>query len=119
MALYESTFILRQDIPANEVHRIADEFAKIATNFNASLIKKEYWGLRSLAYIIKKNKKGHYVMLGLSAPTEAIKELERNYRINENVIKFATIRVENLDDNPSPMMQAPSDLGSLEEISNA
>jgi small subunit ribosomal protein S6 len=117
MALYESTFILRQDIPAHDVHKIADKFIEIATKFGSELIKKEYWGLRTLAYIIKKNKKGHYVMLGLSAPATAIKELERNYKINEDVIKFLTIKVDHLDDSPSFMMQAPSELGSFEEVS--
>lgn len=115
MALYETTFILRQDIPAHEAHKIGDKFADMVANLGGEVKKREYWGLRTLAYIIKKNKKGHYIMLGVSAEDSVVKELERNFKINEDVIKYLSIKVEEIDDAPSHMMQAPSELGSLEE----
>jgi small subunit ribosomal protein S6 len=108
MALYECTFIARQDIAAPEIHKLADKFVDIVSGLGGKLIKKEYWGLRSLAYIIKKNKKGHYIMLGLDTTPEVIMELERNFKINEDVIKFVSIRVEKIDEAPSAMMQAPA-----------
>lgn len=115
-ALYESTFILRQDISAHDVHKVADKFIETVSQAGGELIKKEYWGLRNLAYYIKKNKKGHYVMLGLSSSPAAIKELERNFKINEDVIKFLTIKVDKLDEAPSHMMQAPSDLDGFDDV---
>ncbi|MBA8667654.1 30S ribosomal protein S6 [Holosporaceae bacterium 'Namur'] len=115
MAFYDSIFILRQDISEADVHKIAGKFIDIATNLGATLIKKEYWRVRQLAYIVKKNKKGHYVYLGLSASSDVIKELERNYKIDENVIMFSNIKVDRIDDAPTPMMQAPSDIGSFGE----
>lgn len=116
--LYESTFILRQDISAHDVHKVADKFVEILNKSGGELVKKEYWGLRNLAYHIKKNKKGHYVMLGISAASSAVKELERNYKINEDVIKFLTIKVDQLDESPSHMMQAPSDLSRFDDLDN-
>jgi small subunit ribosomal protein S6 len=111
--LYEMTFVLRQDIAAHEVHKIADMFVGILEKFGGSLVKKEYWGLRNLAYAMKKNRRGHYISFGISAPSAAVKELERNFKISEDVIKYLTIKVEKIDQEPSPMMQAPSDFSSL------
>jgi small subunit ribosomal protein S6 len=108
MALYECVFIARQDIPAQEVHKLSDKFAEIFTSSGGKLVKKEYWGLRSLAYEVKKNKKGHYVMLGVEAASDAVKEFERNCKINEDVIKYLTLSVEKLDEQASIMMQAPA-----------
>jgi len=108
MAFYECTFIARQDIPAQDVHKLSDRFIEILSSNGAKIIKKEYWGLRSLAYIIKKNKKGHYIMLGIEAEPKAIAEFERNCKINEDILKYLTIKVAKIDDSPSVMMQAPS-----------
>ena len=108
MALYECVFIARQDIPAQDVHKLADKFAEIFTSTGGKLVKKEYWGLRSLAYEVKKNKKGHYVMLGVEASGDAVLEFERNCKINEDVIKYLSIRVEEISQQPSTMMQAPA-----------
>lgn len=108
MAFYESVFIARQDIQAPEVHKIADRFSEIVGKFNGKVLKREYWGLRTLAYEVKKNKKGHYIMLVLDTTADAVKELERNYKINEDVIKFATFRVEKVEEAPSAMMHAPA-----------
>jgi small subunit ribosomal protein S6 len=108
MTLYECTFIARQDISAPDVHKLSDKMLEILKNFGAELVKKEYWGLRPLAYAVKKNKKGHYIMLGIKANSEAIKEFERNCKINEDVIKYLTVKVDKIDDDASPMMQAPA-----------
>ena len=120
MAFYECTFIARQDIPAQDVHKLADKFVELFKGLGAQILKKEYWGLRSLAYLIKKNKKGHYVMLGVSAVAKAVKEFERNCRINEDILKYLSLRVESVDDAASPMMQAPAKavpgMGANEEV---
>lgn len=108
MAFYECTFIARQDIPAQDVHKLSDRFIEVLSSFGAKIIKKEYWGLRSLAYLIKKNKKGHYVMLGVEASPEAVKEFERSCKINEDILKYLVIKVDKIDELPSIMMQAPA-----------
>ncbi len=108
MALYECIFIARQDIPAQEVHKLSDKFSEIFTSAGGKVVKKEYWGLRSLAYEVKKNKKGHYIMLGVDVGSDAVKEFERNCKINEDVIKYLSLGVEKLDDQSSAMMQAPA-----------
>ena len=105
MAYYESVFIARPDITTVQVEAISDSFKAIIAENGGSATKDEYWGLRSLAYKIKKNRKGHYVMLNLDAPASAIRELERNMRINEDIIRFMTIKVDTLDEEPSVMMR--------------
>lgn len=104
---YECIFIARQDIPAQDVHKLSDKFSEIFTNAGGKIIKKEYWGLRTLAYEIKKNKKGHYIMLCVEVGNDAVKEFERHCKINEDVIKYLSLKVKSLDDKPSMMMQAP------------
>lgn len=108
MALYECIFIARQDIAAPDAHKLGDKFSDIFAGFGAKIIKREYWGLRSLGYEVKKNKKGHYIMLGVEAGNDAIKEFERNCKINEDIIKHLVVRAEKIDDQPSVMMQAPA-----------
>ena len=105
MAYYESVFIARPDITNVQVEAISDSFKAIVAEHGGSATKDEYWGLRSLAYRIKKNRKGHYVMLNLDAPAGAISELERNMRLNEDVIRFMTIKVDSLNEEPSVMMR--------------
>ena len=101
MALYEATFIARRDISAQDVTKLTDQFSAIVTSNGGKVVKSEYWGLRNMAYKVKKNKKGHYVMLGLDAPSAAVKELERNLHLNEDVIRNLTIRVEEIEAGPS------------------
>jgi len=105
MPLYESIFIVRQDIPATQVETIANSFADIVRNNGGQVTKTEQWGLRTLAYRINKNKKGHYVMFNLDAPSAAVDELERNMRINEDILRFMTVRVEELEAGPSAIMR--------------
>ena len=82
MPLYESVFIARQDISASQVEGLADQFSKILEEGGGSVAKREYWGLRSLAFKIKKNRKGHYTLFNIDAPTAAVQEMERNMRLN-------------------------------------
>jgi len=108
MPLYESVVIARQDISAQQVESLSSSLQNILTENGGKVAKTEYWGLRSLAFRIKKNRKGHYLMLHLDAPPEAVREFERNARINEDVIRHLTVRVEALEEGPSAMMQSRS-----------
>lgn len=105
MSLYESTFIARQDLSKADVTKLADSFGAIVEANGGKVVKNEYWGLRNLAYLVNKSRKGHYTMLGIDAPAAAVKEMERNMRINEDVLRNLTIRVNELSDEPSVMMQ--------------
>ncbi len=105
MPSYESVLIARQDISAQQVEGLSEALKTIVTENGGTVAKYEYWGLRNLAYRIKKNRKGHYVLMHLDAPAEAIAEYERNMRINEDVIRYMTIRIDETDEAPSVMMQ--------------
>ena len=104
MALYETVFIARQDVPQTQVETLTNQFAEIVTGLGANVSKKEYWGLRSLTYRIKKNRKGHYTLLNIDAPSAAVKEMERTMSINEDVIRVLTVRVDSLEEGPSAIM---------------
>ena len=105
MPLYENVFIARQDISGAQVDALADGFAQLIADNGGEVKKREYWGLRNLAYRMRKNRKGHYVLMNLSAPPAAIAELERTMRITEDVLRYLTLRVEALDEGPSAIMQ--------------
>ena len=105
MPLYESTFVVRQDVSRADVSKLTDTFAEFITAGGGKIVKNEYWGLRNLAYRIKKNRKGHYVMLALDASFDAVKEMERNMGIHEDVIRTLTVRVDAHEEGPSAMMQ--------------
>ncbi len=105
MALYESVFIARQDISSAQTEALIEQFAQIVADNGGTVSKKEYWGLKSLAFRIKKNRKGHYVLLNIDAPAAAVIEMERNMRINEDVIRYLTVKVDELEETPSAMMQ--------------
>ena len=94
MALYENVFIARQDVPATQVETLTNQFAELVTAQGGTVSKKEYWGLRSLTFRIKKNRKGHYTLLNIDAPSAAVKELERTMSINEDIIRYLTVRVD-------------------------
>ncbi len=106
MPLYESVFIARQDISSQQVEGLTENFGKIIADNGGEIAKSEYWGLRNLAYRIKKNRKGHYVLFNIDAPPAAIQEFERNMRISEDVLRYLTIRVEELEEGPSIQMQS-------------
>jgi len=106
MPLYENVFIARQDISGAQVDALADGFVQLIADNGGEVKKREYWGLRNLAYRMRKNRKGHYVLMNLDAPPAAIAELERTMRINEDVLRYLTVRVEALDEAPSAVMQS-------------
>ena len=112
MRLYESVFIARQDITSAQVDAMADEFAEIITSTGGSIKKREYWGLRSLAYRIKKNRKGHYVMFNMETGPEALREYERVMSLNEDVLRFLNLSIEGVEHGPSIMMQAKTERSS-------
>jgi small subunit ribosomal protein S6 len=97
MALYEHLLIARQDISAQQVDALATHLKTIVEGEGGKVEKQEYWGLRGLAYRIKKNRKGHYVLLNISAPARAIQELERQLRINEDVLRYMSVKVDKFE----------------------
>jgi len=105
MPFYENIFIARQDISTTQAEALADQFANLITEQGGTVAKKEHWGLRNIAYRINKNRKGHYVLLNLDAPPAAVQEMERQMRINEDVLRYLTVRVEALEEGPSAMLQ--------------
>jgi small subunit ribosomal protein S6 len=105
MPLYEHVFLARQDLAQAQVDALAENATKIIADNGGKVVKTENWGLRGLAYRIAKNRKAHYVMLDIDAPATAMAELERQTGINEDVIRFMTIRVEDHEKGPSAMMR--------------
>ena len=105
MAFYECTYIIRHDMALNDVTKTTESFVQIITDGKGKVVKNEYWGLRSLAYPINKANKGHYTMLGLECSHTALVEMERNMRINEDVIRFLTVKIEKMDGKPSVMLR--------------
>jgi small subunit ribosomal protein S6 len=108
MPNYEYTYIARQDIQPQQVEAITAEFTKIFESNDATVVSTEYWGLKPLAYRIKKYKKGHYVMFRITGSSAALAEVERNARIHEDVVRYMTIRVEEHEEGESIMMRANS-----------
>src|SRR5690242_20433072 len=111
MPFYESVFIARQDISPAQAEALADTFTGILKERGGDVTKREYWGLRSISYRIKKNRKGHYILLNVDAPPAAVQEMERNMRLNEDVLRFMTVRVDELEAGPSMMMQRREERG--------
>ena len=105
MPLYEHVFLARQDLAQAQVDALAENATKIIADNGGKVVKTENWGLRGLAYRIAKNRKAHYVMLDIDAPAPAMAELERQTGINEDVIRYMTIRVEDHEKGPSVMMR--------------
>ncbi len=105
MALYEHVFLARQDLAQAQVDALAEAATKIIQDNQGKVVKTETWGLRSLAYRIAKNRKAHYVMLEIDAPAGVVAELERQTQINEDVIRFMTVKVDELEQGPSAMMR--------------
>ncbi len=105
MPLYEHVFLARQDLAQAQVDALAENATKILTDNGGSVVKTETWGLRGLAYRIQKNRKAHYVMLEVDAPAPALAELERQTGLNEDVLRFMTIRVDAHEKGPSVMMR--------------
>ncbi|WP_085900695.1 MULTISPECIES: 30S ribosomal protein S6 [Kiloniella] len=105
MAFYECVYIARQDISSSQVDALTEQFTAIITENGGSVAKTEYWGLRNMAYRVKKNRKGHYVLLNIDAPSAAVQEMERVMRLNDDVLRTLTIKVDVLEEEPSVVMQ--------------
>jgi len=105
MALYEHVFLARQDLAQAQVDALAETATKIIEDNAGKVVKTETWGLRSLAYKIAKNRKAHYVMLEIDGPGAIVAELERQEAINEDIIRYMTVRVDELENGPSVMMR--------------
>jgi small subunit ribosomal protein S6 len=108
---YECVFIARQDVSSPVAEALADQFTKILEDNGGRVANREYWGLRSMCFRIRKNRKGHYILLNIDAPPAAVHEMERQMRINEDVIRTLTIRVDALKPGPSAVMQNRSARG--------
>ena len=109
MPLYECVLIARNDVTQQQVESVVDSIATQLDSEGGAVRKREYWGLRSLAYRIKKNRKGHYMLLGMDAKPASITEMERQLRINEDILRFMTIRVPVIDEAPSAVLSRKSD----------
>jgi len=109
MPLYETVLIARNDVTQQQVEAIADEIGASLESEGGAVKKREYWGLRNLAYRIKKNRKGHYMLLGLDAQPAFVTEMERKLGLNEDVLRYMTLRVEEIDEAPSAILTRKSD----------
>ena len=109
MPLYEHVFIARQDVSAAQVESLVEDFTKIIQDQGGNVKNHEYWGLKTMAYRIKKNRKGHYVLMNIDAESAAVAEMERNIGLHEDVLRQLTLRVDAFDEGPSVMMQGKRD----------
>ena len=105
MSLYEHVFLARQDVSGQRVDEIVEQYKGVIEAGGGSVSKTEYWGLKSLAFRINKNRKAHYTLMNIEAPHTAVAEMERQMGINEDVLRFLTVRVDGLEDEPSVQMQ--------------
>ena len=105
MPLYEHIFLARQDVTPQQVEAMVDQYRGVIEQNGGKIEKTEMWGVKSLAYRIKKNRKAHFTMFNLNAPAPAVAEMERQMRINEDILRFMTIKVDELETEPSVMMQ--------------
>ena len=104
MALYESVIIGRQDLTNSQFETLIDEFTSVIKSHDGEIKKTEYWGIRNLAYKINKNRKAHYYMLNISSSPEIISEYERLLGLHEDIIRFLTVKIDKVDENPSLLM---------------
>ncbi len=122
MPLYETIFITRQEISAQDVEKITENFSKTLTDNGGSIVKTEQWGLRDLAYPIKKSNKAYYTLLAIDSPFVALKELERRLSLSEDILRHVTIRVQKISKNPSAPIAKSSSYGEdeapAEELTN-
>lgn len=109
MPLYETVLIARNDVSPAQVEGLVETITAQLAEQEGKVLKREFWGLRTLAYRIKKNRKGHYVLLGIDAPIAAMREMERQLSLNEDVLRVLTLRVEEIDDTPSPILSRKGD----------
>ena len=106
MKFYECIFIIKQELSPQEVHELVDKYKIFIQKAHGKVIKREYWGLRRLAYEIEKNKKGHYIFFGLYTSHSIIKKIENHFNISEEILKFLTIKITQISKEPTLMIQA-------------
>ena len=109
MPLYETVVIARSEITQAQADAAVDAAVTVIEADGGSVQKREYWGLRPLAYRIKKNRKGHYILLGLDAPSAAVQEMERQLTLHEDVLRFMTVRIEEISEEPSVILSRKGD----------
>jgi small subunit ribosomal protein S6 len=109
MALYEHVFLARQDASAQQVEALTEQFKGVIEAHGGKIEKTEYWGVKSVAYRIKKNRKAHFTLLNIDAPAAALTEVERQESLNEDVLRFLTVRVHELEAGPSAMLRKRDD----------
>ena len=109
MALYEHVYLARQDVTAQQVEALTEQFKGIIEARGGKVAKIEYWGVKSLAYRIKKNRKAHFTLINIDAPAAAVTEMERQMGISEDILRVLTLRVEEHEDGPSAMMRKRED----------
>jgi len=109
MALYEHVYMARQDVTAQQVEALTEQFKSIITAGGGKIAKVEYWGVKSLAFRIKKNRKAHFTLLNIDAPSAAVNEMERQMGISEDILRFMTVKVDAHEDGPSAMMRKRDD----------
>ena len=118
MALYESVVIGRQDLTPGQFETLLEKFISVIQSFTGQIKKRENWGIRNLAYKINKNRKGHYSLLNIDGPPEAIQEYERLMRLDEDIIRFLTIKIKSIDEKPSPLIANKPDKAKYESITD-
>ena len=109
MALYEHVFLARQDVTAQQVDALTEQMKTVIQSGGGSVQKVEYWGIKSLAYRVKKNRRAHFTLMNIDAPPAAVAEMERQMRINEDVIRLLTVKVDAHEDGPSAMLRKRED----------
>ena len=119
MPLYEHIFLARQDVSAQQVEGMIDQFKAVIEERGGSVGRTEYWGVKSLAYRIRKNRKAHYTLFNIEAPAAAVQEMERQMSISEDVIRFMTVKVEAHEDGPSAQMRRREDRERREDRAEA
>ena len=105
MPLYEHVYLARQDVSAQQVEDLTKQFTTVIEGLGGKVLKNEYWGVKSLNFRIRKNRKAHFTLLNVDAPPAALTEVERQQRINEDVLRYLTVRVDELEEGPSAMMR--------------
>jgi small subunit ribosomal protein S6 len=118
MALYESVIIGRQDLTPGQFETLLEKFIEVIQSFKGEIKKRENWGIRNLAYKINKNRKGHYMLLNIDGPPEAIREYERLMRLDEDIIRFLTIKIKSIDEKPSPLFVNKPDRLNNESVTD-
>lgn len=116
MNKYESVLIARQDLGASQVNSLIDDLKGVVSKQGGEVVRVDNWGLKNLAYRIKKNRKGHYVLLNIQAPATAVAEYERVMRVNEDIIRYMTVKVDEFSDNTSAAYNNEASVASSDEL---